>query len=60
MPFHPCDYSPYQLLVAGRALGADYDPADAVEHYVHLHPESDRDLVESELHADMARYEDAH
>ncbi len=52
----PVTYTVYGLLVAGSRFTDDYDEAEAVKHYLELHPDADEATVRSELTADIAKH----
>lgn len=45
----------YALYVAGLRFVGDYDELDAVEQYLGLHPDADREAVEAELKAEISK-----
>lgn len=54
--FDARQYSVYGLLAAGMRFTDDYDDAEALRHYMELHPEADRAAVEAELKAEIAKH----
>ena len=46
-------YTVYELLAAGQRFTDDITAEDAVEEFVHLHPDADRDRVAADLRAEI-------
>ena len=53
--FHRQIYTIYGLLAAGSRFVDDYSEQDAIEDYLDLHPEADRQAVTEELKAELAK-----
>lgn len=55
MTDHRQQYSVLQLLINGRRMTSDYAEDDAVEDYLRLHPDADREAVRSELERELVK-----
>ena len=49
-------YSIHELYVAGLRFVSDYDEAAAVDQFMDLHPQADRQKVLDELRREIARH----
>lgn len=51
MADHRQDYTPTKMYVNGRRMVGDWTVDDAVEEYMRLHPDAEREAVRAELQA---------
>lgn len=52
---HRVKYSVLKLLTNGLRMTDDYSEEAAIEDYLRLHPEANRDTVRAELEAELLR-----
>lgn len=52
---HRVNYSVLDLYVVGSRMTDDFDEEAAVDYFLELHPEADRDAVRAELDRELAK-----